>query len=404
VNRLGRMAVQALRSLWAERGYAALMMVGLVIGISSVTVIYEMGEGVRSQVVGMMSSMGFGADAFFVASGNRRAGFRRGGAARVLTDQDLSQISRLVNVDLVVPQLSISRDRVSAGSRHTITGISGVDVHYAASRRWDIAQGRFLVAADNRDKRRVAVLGASTAKELFPEGSALGRPIRIGTSPFLVVGVLAAKGFSPSGHDRDDRVLVPLSTAQRRLSKEDKYSAARVNLVDAGQVAETVEEVRAILRANHRLGPEVPDDFTIVTPDSLLQMVTRQSQAMVAMLTFIAAVSLFVSGIVIMNIMLVAVSERAHEIGVRRAVGATRRDVMAQILMESLLVAVLGGLCGLGLGMLLSRGIGAGLGLPVAFSLPGFGLSFLFSAGVGLVFGVFPARRAANLEPVECLR
>jgi putative ABC transport system permease protein len=199
-------------------------------------------------------------------------------------------------------------------------------------------------------------------------------------------------------------VLVPLSTAQRRLSKEDKYSAARVNLVDAGQVAETVEEVRAILRANHRLGPEVPDDFTIVTPDSLLQMVTRQSQAMVAMLTFIAAVSLFVSGIVIMNIMLVAVSERAHEIGVRRAVGATRRDVMAQILMESLLVAVLGGLCGLGLGMLLSRGIGAGLGLPVAFSLPGFGLSFLFSAGVGLVFGVFPARRAANLEPVECLR
>ncbi|MFZ5587326.1 MAG: ABC transporter permease [Thermodesulfobacteriota bacterium] len=402
-----RLMGEALRSLWAERGYAALMMIGLVIGISSVTVIYEMGEGVRERVVGMMSSMGFGADAFFLASGGSRAGFRRGpggGAGRVITAKDVEDISRLVNVNLVVPQLNIDQDRVSAGARHITSRVRGVHAKYAESRRWDVAQGRFVAPDDDRHKRRVAVLGATTARELFPDGQAVGRAIRIGNTPFIVIGVLASKGASPSGHDRDDVVLVPITTAQRRLSKEDKFSAARVNMADPAQAAATVEDVRQILRANHHLAPEVPDDFTIVTPETLLQRVTQQSQAMVAMLTFIAAVSLFVSGIVIMNIMLVAVSERAHEIGVRRAVGATRGDVLAQVLCESLLVALIGGVCGLGLGMLLSRAIGASLDLPVAFSLPGFLLSFLFSAGVGLVFGLFPARRAAALEPVECLR
>ncbi|MFH1058183.1 MAG: ABC transporter permease [Pseudomonadota bacterium] len=407
MKRLLRLMGEALHSLWAERGYAALMMIGLVIGISSVTVIYEMGEGVRDRVVGMMSSMGFGADAFFMTSGGRRVGFRRGpgSGGRVITVKDVEDISRLVNVDLVVPQLNISQDRISAGPRHITSRVRGVHPKYAESRRWDVVQGRFVTAEDDHRKRRVAVVGASTARELFPEGgSAVGRAIRIGNTPFIVIGLLASKGSSPSGHDRDDVVLVPITTAQRRLSKEDKFSAARVNMVDPNQAAETVEEVREILRANHHLAPEVPDDFTIITPDSLLERVTSQSQAMVAMLTFIAAVSLFVSGIVIMNIMLVAVSERSHEIGVRRAVGATRGDVLMQVMCESLMVALIGGVCGLGLGMLLSRLIGAGLDLPVAFSLPGFALSFLFSAGVGLIFGLFPARRAAALEPVECLR
>ncbi len=407
MRRFLRLLGEAGRSLWGQRTYALLMMIGLVIGISSVTVIYEMGEGVRHRVVGMMSNMGFGADAFFIAAGGGRLGFRRRSAASApnLTAEDVAAIARLDNTAYVVPQVNLRGERISHQDRHTMSRVWGVPPEYAPSRRWDMHAGRFLIPRDEQLKRRVAVLGFTTAQELFGEQSALGRQIRLGSVPLTVVGVLAPKGgVGGSGRHRDDRVLVPMSTAQRRLSKQDKINAVRVNLHDPERRPETVAEVAELLRQRHRLAPGVPDDFTIITPEALVTLITRQSRSMVVMLTFISAVSLFVSGIVIMNIMLVAVSERAHEIGVRRAVGARRADIMGQVLCESVLVALAGGVCGLGLGLLLSRALSAALDVPTAFSAPGFALSFLFSAGVGLVFGVFPARKAANLAPVEALR
>jgi putative ABC transport system permease protein len=276
------------------------------------------------------------------------------------------------------------RDRVSHHDRHTSTFIIGVTPEYGSARRWEVGMGRFLDQQDESQRRRVAVLGSATADDLFPGQSPLGQQIQVGTVPLTVVGVLEAKGgASGSGRMRDDFILAPLSVAMRRLAKEDKVSGLRVNFSDPARGADTAEEVRQLLRARHKLVQAAPDDFTITTPEALVAIITRQARAMVVMLTFISAVSLFVSGIVIMNIMLVAVT---------------------QVPMESLMVSLLGGAIGFGLGALLSWLCTLAFDLPTAFSPLGFGLSFAFSAGVGLVFGLFPARRAAAMQPVESLR
>lgn len=406
MSRPWRLLREAARFLWSSRAYALLMMIGLIIGIASVTVIYELGAGVRERVFSLMANMGFGADAMFVSSGGGRLGLHRPGAsARTITLEDVAAIARLDNVEMVSPQLAMRRDRVSHHDRHTSTFVVGVTPEYGAARRWEAATGRFLEPQDESQRRRVAVLGAATAEELFPGETPLGQLIQIGNVPLTVVGVLEAKGgASGSGRSRDDFILTPLSVSMRRLAKEDKVSGLRVNFSDPTRRLETAEEVRLLLRGRHKLAQSAPDDFTITTPDALVAIITRQARAMVVMLTFISAVSLFVSGIVIMNIMLVAVSERAHEIGVRRAVGARRGDILTQVLMESLMVSLVGGACGFGLGALLSWLCTLLFDLPTAFSPVGFGLAFAFSAGVGLFFGLFPARKAAALQPVESLR
>lgn len=403
--RLLRLTLEGARSLWDIRLYALLMMAGLIIGIAAVTVIYEMGEGVRMRVQGLMENMGFGADAFYIRSGGGVLGFRRGGSRTLsLTLEDADDLRRLHGVALVVPHQNIRGKDVSYGSNHTNTRILATTKDYSQARLWPVRSGRFIDDKDFQARARVAVLGASTAAELFPGQSPLGQTIRVGKVPFKVIGVLSSKGASPRGHDRDDRIMIPLSTAQRRISGEDKLSGLRVNLERGEDKDVVVAEARDLLRTRHRLVPQAPDDFMIITPEALLEMITRQSRAMVFMLTMISGVSLLVAGIVIMNIMLVTVSERAREIGVRRALGARRRDIMTQFLMEALIVALTGGACGLGLGLLLARVATWGLDMPTALSFDGFAVSFIFSAAVGLIFGLLPARRAALLPPLETLR
>jgi putative ABC transport system permease protein len=405
IARLVRLALEGARSLWDIRLYALLMMAGLIIGIAAVTVIYEMGEGVRMRVQGLMENMGFGADAFYIRSGGGALGFRRGGSRKLsLTLDDAADLRRLHGVVMVVPHQSIRQKDISFRGKHTATRILATTPEYSPARLWPVISGRFIDQKDMESRARVAVLGTTTATELFHDESPLGQTIRIGNVPFVVIGVLSSKGASPHGGDRDDRIMMPLSTAQRRITGEDKLSGMRVNLVHGADKDAVVAEAKAMLRSRHRLAPDAPDDFMIITPEALLEMITRQSRAMVFMLTVISGVSLLVAGIVIMNIMLVTVSERAREIGVRRALGARKRDIMAQFLMEAVTVALAGGACGLGLGLLLARAATWGLDLPTALSVQGFVVSFLFSAGVGLFFGLLPARRAASLPPLETLR
>ncbi len=400
-----RLLRASLASLWAFKSYALLMMIGLIIGIASLTVIQEIGHGARVRVQGIMESFGFGADAFYISAGGGRLGRRHGLKRTInLTPQDVEEIRRLEGVAMVVPHKGVARTKISAGGKHMTSRLMGVTPNWVTIRNLGLSQGRFITQEDEDRRARVAVLGATPVRELFGGKSPLGKRIRIGNTPFLVVGVLQPLGGSRRGRDRDDRVMVPLATAVKRLSRSDNYSGMRVNLSDPDQREQVVQETTQLLRRLHKLPEGVPDDFLIVTPDELLDLITRQSRAMVAMLSFISAVSLFVSGIVIMNIMLVAVSERSYEIGVRRAVGARRRDILGQILMESTLVALAGGLCGLGLGFVLSWLATLLLEVPTAFSPLGFAWAVGFSAAVGLVFGLAPAKKAAGLTPVEALR
>lgn len=399
-----RLLKAALASLWAFRSYAALMMIGLVIGIASLTVIHEIGQGAQKKVAASMASMGFGSDAFYISAGGGKLGMRHGKKRTMtLTPEDAEALGRLEGVAQAIPHKNVARTLVSAGDKHTNTRVRGVPPGWAASRRWEVHLGRFVNLRDLVTYNRVAVLGATVVDELFGPGNPVGRRIRIGRTPFTVVGVMEPKGFL--GHrNRDDFVIVPFTTATKRLARDDKISGMRVMLSDASRLEEIKREATEVLRTRHKLAEGVPDDFLIITPEELMRFITRQSRSLVAMLTFISAVSLFVSGVVIMNIMLVAVSERSYEIGVRRAVGARRRDIMYQVLMESLIVAALGGLCGLALGALLSHLANLLLNIPTAFSPLGFLWALGFSAVVGLVFGLAPARKAALLRPVEALR
>lgn len=399
-----RLLKAAVFSLWHFRSYAALMMIGLIIGIASLTVIHQIGQGAQERVSASMASMGFGADAFYISSGGGRLGVRHGmKRAMTLTPEDAEAIRRLDGVAQVVPHKSLVRTQITAGNNHTNTRVLGAPPGWDTARKWAVLQGRFISRTDNSQNARVAVLGTTVRRELFSDANPVGKRIRIGRTPFIVIGVLESKGSS--GHrDRDDMILLPLSTATKRMSRDDKLSGMRVTMTDAARVEEIKTEVTNVLRENHSLGPGVPDDFLIITPDELMKLITKQSRSLVAMLTFVSAVSLFVSGVVIMNIMLVAVSERSYEIGVRRAVGARRRDILYQILMESLMVSAAGGICGLLLGVLLSYLATLLLNIPTAFSPSGFLWALGFSAAVGLFFGVAPAKKAAGLNPVEALR
>ena len=399
-----RLLKSAVSSLWAFRSYAALMMIGLIIGIASLTVIHQIGQGAQREVTASMASMGFGADAFYISPGGGRLGVRHGmKRTMTLTPQDAAAISRVEGVAQVVPHKNISRTQVAAGGNNTSTRVRGTPPGWAAARNWAMLYGRFITRDDIKQNARVAVLGTTVMREIFGNTNPLGKRIRVGRTPFIVVGVLESKGSS-GWRDRDDMVVIPMSTALSRLSRDDKISGMRVHMTDASRVVQIKAEVTALLRERHSLLSGVPDDFLIITPDELMKLYTRQSRSLVAMLTFVSAVSLFVSGVVIMNIMLVAVSERAYEIGVRRAVGARRRDILYQILMESLMVAAAGGMCGLLMGQLLSYLATWLLAIPTAFSPTGFLWALGFSAGVGLLFGVAPAKKAAGLHPVEALR
>jgi putative ABC transport system permease protein len=397
------MAMQALRAMWANKMYAVLMMIGLIIGISSVTVIIDIGQGARVQVVEMMTRFGFGADSFMIRAGAGRMFRRRGSRPTTMKMKDVDSIRQFTFAKYVVPHRMVRGKRFIYGRTSTDSALIGTSHDFAAARDWKVKAGRFINQQDERRKARVVVLGTTVVRNLFGSQDPLGRSIRIGPVFFRVIGVMESMGSTPRGWDRDDIALAPVTTVLRRVLNSDYVNMIKVNLTSPEVVHQAIEAVKKILRKNHKLAAGVPDDFTIITADELLNWITRQSRAMVMMLALIAGISLFVSGIVIMNIMLVSVAERKQEIGVRRAVGAKRRDIMAQFVLESLFVSLAGGILGIALGQGISRLLNTVFGLPTAPSIIAVVLALSFAGAVGLFFGIFPARRAAQLSPVEAV-
>jgi putative ABC transport system permease protein len=272
-------------------------------------------------------------------------------------------------------------------------------------RSWPVQAGSFFGPGDVAADEKVCVIGTIVRDALFaPEVNPVGRQVRIGIHPFTVVGVLASKGQSSGGDDQDDAVFIPYTTAQKRLMGVDYLRTVSISAVTADRVSQVAREVSELLRQRHGIFPGDPDDFRVRTLEEMIAVRTRTTRTMTTLLSGIAAVSLLVGGIGVMNIMLVSVTERTREIGIRVAVGARQRDVMLQFLTEAVILSLVGGLLGIGLGYLLSRGVTELLGWPTLTSANASLIAFGFSAGIGIFFGWYPATKAAATEPIDALR
>jgi putative ABC transport system permease protein len=392
----------ALRAIVGNPLRSLLTMLGVIIGVGSVVAMVAIGQGARQSTMQQVQALGSNLLTVFPGSA-QVGGVARGEQVQTLTIEDADAIRREIpNVIGVSPELTRTA-QVVFRSENSNTRVSGVTPEYERVRNTRVVRGEFITDAHLRSRARVALVGPTTAR-LFGDTDPIGQRLRIRGTTFDVIGVLESKGATGFGFDRDDIVLVPLTTAQRRLfgARHVGTIQVQINTEDAMPVSQ--EAVIDLLRARHRIQIDREDDFSIRSQADILQAFTSVSQTMTALLGGIAAVSLIVGGIGIMNIMLVSVTERTREIGIRKAVGARRRDILTQFLVESVALSVTGGVIGVGVGILGTRLISRLAGWATVLSGQAILLAFLFAVAVGVFFGLYPAQRASRLDPIEALR
>ena len=394
----------AWQSIVKNKMRTLLTMLGIVIGVGAVIVMVAVGNGAQSQITASISSLG--TNLIVVSPGSSAQGGVSQGAGTFsrLTIGDAEKL-KLEGTTLAAVSPVISTRQVVIGpAGNWRTSINGVSPDYFTIRDWTATSGDLFVDADIKAARKIAVIGATVAKNLFPGVDAIGAQVQVGHVPFVVTAVLEAKGQNASGADQDDVILVPYSTAQNRLSGNVRLGQILVSSFSPGEIPAAQSEITAIMREAHRLDTNTEDDFTVRNQTEIAKAATSSTAVMSALLAAIASISLLVGGIGIMNIMLVSVTERTREIGIRMAIGARGSDVLTQFLVESVVMSILGGLVGLGAGyggsMLLARLTGWNTAVPLSAVLIAVG----FSAGVGVFFGYYPARKAAALNPIEALR
>ncbi len=390
----------AARSLASNRVRTALTALGMVIGVASVVAVLAVGEGAQSSVEGRIRALG--TNLVYVRPSFGRTGSVRTSRAETLTRQDADAIAAIPGVDAVAPEVSGSAQIRFRETNQSAT-IYGVTASYLEVRTLEVATGLGFSPLDDQQRARVAIVGANVARDLFGGEQPVGQRLKIQGIAFRVIGVLAPKG--DAGYTSpDDMVLVPLSTHQGVLFGQDHLSALSVHLEREDESATVQERITQLLRLRHRLRPDQEDDFEVRTQSEMLETFGAITSTFTTLLGAVAAVSLLVGGIGIMNIMLVSVRERTREIGVRMAVGARRRDILLQFLVEAIVVSIFGGLLGIALGYLTAIAIARIGGWETIVPLYAVFLSLGVSVAVGLVFGVGPARRASRLDPVEALR
>jgi putative ABC transport system permease protein len=403
----------ALRSIRANKVRSGLTMLGIIIGVAAVVAMLSIGHGAQAAITSQIQGMG--TNLLFISPGaSQQGGVRQAtGSAQTLTYEDAQAIADKANcpsVSLVAPE-SGAFGQIVYRSQNVNTRVSGVTADYAAVRNYEVAEGEFISASQVSSHSAVVVLGANTAQALFEGASPIGQTVRINNVTFRVIGVLASKGGTGMG-SQDDLALVPLTTAQTRFSRStfrggSGVSQITVQVADEKLMDQATEEISALLRERHHVLYE--DDFQISSQEEFLSMATQVTGVLTLFLGGIAAISLLVGGIGIMNIMLVSVTERTREIGIRKAVGAKRRDILGQFLVEATLLSVVGGLLGVALGWGISRLIGAlgaasGTQISTMVSADSVLLATGFSVAIGLFFGIYPAARAAALRPIDALR
>jgi putative ABC transport system permease protein len=398
----------ALRSLVANKLRSGLTILGMVIGVGAVIALVAAGAGAQAQVTERFRSLG--SNLLVISPGTRSfRGVSQGAAsAQSLTDGDVEAMARLArSVSTIAPEYS-SRAQVVYGSKNTQTSVVGITPEYLSVRNWKVARGRFIDDLDLANQAKVAVLGATAVEDLFGQTliDPLDKMVKIDRQSYLIVGIMASKGIG-GFQNLDDQAFIPLSTAQVKFGGAGNTSlqAINVQVVAADKIDRAKAELASILRSRHGLSPNQSDDFTIQDQTQIVEMVEQTAETFTVLLGSIAAISLVVGGIGIMNIMLVSVTERTREVGIRKAVGAKRRDILAQFLAEAVVLSLLGGVIGILLGYGGAQVVTPLLGGTRALVTPqSVFMALSVSIGVGLFFGIYPANRAAGLKPIEALR
>ena len=394
----------AFRALRRNKLRTALTMLGIIIGVGAVIAMVGIGNGAKAQVQARIAALGQNVIMIFAGSINRGGVFTGFGGAGTLTVEDALAIGREVpGVAAVSPEVR-SGAQIMAGNNNWSTSVMGEGVDYLAIRQWDIADGAMFTDADVRAAAKVCVLGKTTADKLFPDDDPVGKTIRIKNVPVKVLGVLKAKGVSMMGSDQDDTVIVPYTTGMKRFAGVTMLRSINVQAASAEQMAEVQSGIAELLRQRHRIQPGRDDDFMLRNQQEIAEAMNATTEVMTALLAAIASVSLLVGGIGIMNIMLVSVTERTREIGIRMAVGARGRDILLQFLIEAVALSSTGGVLGILIGVGGARLITMIKQWPTLVSPQSIIIAFAFSAAVGVFFGFYPARKASQLDPIDALR
>jgi putative ABC transport system permease protein len=397
----------ALRALRVNKMRALLTMLGIIIGIAAVIAMVAIGSGASKMISDQISSIG--SNLLLVLPGSTTSGGLRtgSGGAPTLTYDDAKAIkAECPSVGAVAPTVRGSA-QIVYGNQNWSTIVMGAIPEMLTVRDWPLSAGRNISQSDVDGATKNCLIGQTVALNLFGDDDPIGKVIRIKKIPFTVVGVLVRKGQSPQGTDQDDTIFVPLRTAQRKLfgtQFPNSVNAIMIQAKDADVLKQAEEEVTALLNQRHRIGPSRDPDFTVRNLSEILAVSEQSSKVMSILLGAVASISLIVGGIGIMNIMLVSVTERTREIGIRMAIGAKQRDILLQFLTEAVLLTTLGGAIGMILGVVGAKLVASLLGWPTLISFQAIVIAFGFSAGVGIFFGFYPARKAAGLNPIDALR
>ncbi len=403
MTKMLRVGRQALKSITSHRTRTFLMMLGVVIGVATLTIIASSVLGARSEVLARVEK--FGLQQIGIISGaSRKPGVPQPLCTSLRPEDAQATLSEIAHVKDVCTEIIRTDFPIKHGNRSTYATIVAANTSWASMWGIGLEKGRFFSQEDSAHLSRVAVIGKTIQRDFFEYGDSVGKRMLINNNPFEIIGVLETRGTSPHGDDMDNQIVIPLSTGQKRVFHQDYVFAIKVEVRDPDNMSRTVEDIRQLLRERHRLREGVEDDFTIITPTLIMHMMSSLSATFSLFLMLVSSVSLMVGAIVIANIMFMAVNERRAEIGLRRAVGARKRDILAQFLLEAVCVAGTGGVLGVVLGLLGLKFLSGYMKLTAGIMWQPIVVGLVSAIMVGLVAGIQPARKAANSRPIEALR
>jgi len=394
----------AFRALRRNKMRTVLTMLGIIIGVGAVIAMVALGRAAKVQIQARIAALGQNVIQIFSGSVNRSGVFTGfGGAGTLTVDDALAIQNEIPNLIAVSPEVR-SGAQITAGENNWSTQVMGESVDYLTVRQWEIADGTMFTEADERSAAKVAILGKTTADKLFPNEDPVGQVIRIRNVPVKVLGVLKPKGASMFGQDQDDTVIVPYTTGMKRFAGVTTLRSINVSAASPDHVAGAIDAITELLRQRHRIQSGRDDDFIIRNQQEFFETQNAAAETMTALLAGVATISLIVGGIGIMNIMLVSVTERTREIGIRMAVGARGHDILLQFLIEAVTLSSLGGILGIVLGIGGAKALTVFKNWPTLVSTESVLIAFVFSAAVGIFFGFYPARKASKLDPIDALR